>query len=139
MTPNMLFAAGFLALAAVVTWYLVAALKQVKRTAVAAELMLAGTRPDVEAAASHLRSVLSRTDRFLAAAEESGIEARSLLHSIAQAISGWRGEPKESTSRIFQMVSFFSNAVLWISRLWPQGPEEHMSAGRRPAEGGAKT
>jgi ABC-type transporter Mla subunit MlaD len=139
MTPNILLAAGFLVLAAVVTWHLVAALRQVKSTALAAERMMAGARPDIEAAAGHLRSVLSRTDRFLAAAEESGIEARSLLHLITQAISGWRREPKESTSRFVQMVSFFSNAVLWISRLWPQGPEERMSAGGRPAEGGAKT
>ncbi len=138
MTPNTLLALGFLVLAAVVTWYLVAALKQVKKTALAAELMMTGTRPDIEAAASHLRSILSRTDGILAAVEESGVEARGLLQLVRQVISSWRRDREESTSRIIKMVSFISNTALWISRLWPRSSEERMSAGGRSAEGGVK-
>ena len=139
MIPNTVLTLGFLVLATVVTWYLVAALKQVKKTALAAELLMTGARPDIVAAASHLRSVLARTDGILVAIEESGVEARGLLQLMRQVLSSWRREREETTSRFVRMVSFFSNAALWIARFWPRSSEADMSAGRRSADGGGRS
>lgn len=94
----------------VVAWYLVDALKQLRRTGQAIEDIVASTRSGVEESVEHLRSVLGRTDRMMAAVEEGRGGYGSLVNTAGRLVSSW--------SSIIQAISLFAALSAGVSQAW---------------------
>jgi hypothetical protein len=115
-----------LLLSCVVSWYLVQTLKQTRATALALEQFLTGTRPRIESAADQLRSVMSRADHILAAAEEGGAAVSTILGAAGQAVAGW----KAGAQAISTLSTLVAGAVqAWASLSKPRGAPSPAPAG----------
>ena len=105
----MILATAALAVLCVVAWYLVAFLKQARRTAAAAELFIESTRPRVEAATDKLESLISRADSLLTVAE-GGKGVVNVVNGLGSALAGFTAGGK--------VVSMASAAVSGILEAW---------------------
>ena len=117
MSPTSLLSFGALLMAAIVTWYLVQALRQAQRTALAMEELLNATRPNLEAMSEQLRSLLTRTDTIIGRMEEGSTGLGSLVGVAAQAAAGWNaGSSGRSRSRLAQALTMLSAIAVSIER-----------------------
>jgi len=132
VTTNAFFmalAAGAFAVLCVVAWQLVLVLKQVRRTAAAAETFLESTRPRVEAATDKLDSLIARADRILSTAEQGQGVLHTVVGGIGQALAGW-----SAGGRVISTISAVLSGVMeaWRS---VRSTGEESAAGAEPAGG----
>ncbi len=118
MNPTAILSFGALLMAAIITWYLVQALRQAQRTALAMEELLNSTRPNIEATSAHLRSLLTRVDAIVGRVEESGTGLGGLIGIAAQAVAGWKAGAGGPQSTLSQLLTMISAIAVSIQQTW---------------------
>jgi hypothetical protein len=107
MTPTTIIWLGVLVLLAVLVGYLVPTLIQIRKTALAAEELLRGIRPRIEAATSNLDSVLARMDRVMRGMEDGTRGITGVMGSVGSFLSHLRPPmtPGRGVSNWFAAIS----------------------------------